>query len=112
MAEKPYSGAADDHSRYGGVPTQMAYFGMDEHQTSKPSSFGLQENASSEAAKPWWNPHGWSLRAKLIAGALIVVALIAAIVGVVEGTRANRYPDYSRLDYRLLDTYSGPTFLR
>ncbi|KAG2026384.1 hypothetical protein GB937_001894 [Aspergillus fischeri] len=111
MAEKPYSGAADDYSRYGGVPTQVGHFGMEEHQTSKPASFGVQDNASSEAAKPWWNPHGWSLRAKLIAGAVIVVALIAAIVGAVEGTRANRYPDYSRLDYRLLDTYSGPTFL-
>jgi hypothetical protein len=111
MAEKPYTGAADDYSRYGGVSTQVAHFGMDEHQTSKPASFGVQDNASSEAAKPWWNPHGWSLRAKLIAGAVLVVVLIGAIVGAVEGTRANRYPEYSRLDYRLLDTYSGPTFL-
>jgi hypothetical protein len=111
MAEKPYSGTADDYSRYGGVSTQVGHFGVDEHQASKPASFGVQDNFSPEAAKSCWNPHSWSLRAKLIAGAVIIVAIIGAIVGAVEGTRANRYPDYSRLDYRLLDTYSGPTFL-
>jgi hypothetical protein len=110
MAGKPYNGTADDYSRYGGASTQVSHFGMDELQTSKPASFGVRDDSSSEAA-PWWNPRRWSLRAKLIAGAVIVVVVIAAIVGAVEGTKANRYPDYARLDYRLLDTYAGPTFL-
>jgi hypothetical protein len=28
----------------------------------------------------------------------------------VEGVRANRYPDYTPLNYKLVDTYEGPSF--
>jgi hypothetical protein len=45
-----------------------------------------------------------------VIGALVVVVVIAIVVGAVEGVRANRYPDYTPLNYKLVDTYEGPSF--
>ncbi|GAB1314928.1 hypothetical protein MFIFM68171_05138 [Madurella fahalii] len=65
-----------------------------------------------------WNPRYWSRRAWLIVATaiiLIVVIAVGAVVGV-NATRnqgsngSNRYPNYSRLNYTLVDTYSGTSF--
>ncbi|KAJ5623825.1 hypothetical protein N7510_000134 [Penicillium lagena] len=59
---------------------------------------------------PWYDPRGWSLRKKLVIVALVIVVIIVTIVGAVEGVRANRYPDYTPLNYKLVDTYQGTSF--
>lgn len=76
--------------------------------------------AQTTAYEPWnedatdryskWDPRGWSLKKKLFLAAGIIVVIVAVIVGAVLGVRANRYPDYSKLDYSLKDTYSGSSF--
>ncbi|KAH8702005.1 putative endo-1,3(4)-beta-glucanase [Talaromyces proteolyticus] len=57
-----------------------------------------------------FNPLGWRRRTQIIAGVAVVVVIIAVIVGAYEGWKANRYPDYSALNYSLKDTYSGEKF--
>jgi hypothetical protein len=59
---------------------------------------------------PWYNPHGWSLRTKLLVGIFSIAAIIGIIVGAVEGSKTRRYPDYSPLQYRLVDRYKGEGF--
>lgn len=57
-----------------------------------------------------FDPRGWRTRTRLIAVGGVVVILIAIIVGAYEGVKANRYPDYSPLNYSLKDTYEGENF--
>lgn len=57
-----------------------------------------------------WDPRGWSLKKKLFLAAGVIVVIVAVVVGSVLGVRANRYPNYSKLDYTLQDTYSGSDF--
>jgi hypothetical protein len=57
-----------------------------------------------------WDPRGWSLTRKVSAAVGAVVIIVAVIVGAVLGVRANRYPSYTKLDYRLVETYSGSNF--
>lgn len=73
----------------------------------------IDRQATSSTGPPqhaWYDPRGWSLRKKLIAGIICVAAIIGIIVGAVEGSKARRYPDYAPLDYHLVDKYSGPSF--
>ncbi|KAL4922922.1 concanavalin A-like lectin/glucanase domain-containing protein [Aspergillus aurantiobrunneus] len=63
-----------------------------------------------QAPPLWYNPRGWSLRTKLISGIACVAVIIGVIVGAVEGSKTMRYPDYSPLEYSLVDTYSGLDF--
>ncbi|KAL4787329.1 concanavalin A-like lectin/glucanase domain-containing protein [Aspergillus varians] len=69
-----------------------------------------QASAENQPPRPWYNPRGWSLRTKLIVGIVGIAAIIGTIVGAVEGSKASRYPDYSPLNYHLVDTYSGLSF--
>ncbi|KAJ6122745.1 concanavalin A-like lectin/glucanase domain-containing protein [Penicillium capsulatum] len=59
---------------------------------------------------PWYNPKGWSIRKRLVVAALVVAIIVGVIVGAVEGVKANRYPDYTPLNYSLVDTYQGTSF--
>lgn len=67
---------------------------------------------SGEATNTYsrWDPRGWSLKKKIFLAAGIVVVIVAVVVGSVLGVRANRYPNYSKLDYSLKDEFSGSTF--
>jgi hypothetical protein len=56
-----------------------------------------------------YDPRGWSLRSKLLAGGAAIVLLLIVIVVPVEVVK-NRYPKYTPLDYTLTDTYEGTTF--
>ncbi|RAL13122.1 glycoside hydrolase family 16 protein [Aspergillus homomorphus CBS 101889] len=62
------------------------------------------------AAKPWYDPRGWSLLTKSLVAAGVVVAIVALIVGLVEGLKSSSYPDYSSLSYTLSRQYSGSSF--
>ncbi|KAL4993403.1 concanavalin A-like lectin/glucanase domain-containing protein [Aspergillus recurvatus] len=81
----------------------------DDRHLTRPST--LDEQPSENPVEyPWYNPRGWSLRTKLITAIVCLAAIIGIIVGVVEGSKASRYPVYSPLDYRLVDSYSGLSF--
>ncbi|KAF2472579.1 family 16 glycoside hydrolase [Lindgomyces ingoldianus] len=56
------------------------------------------------------NPKRWRWRAWLSIAAITIIIIIAAVVGGVLGIRANAYPNYSKLNYKLQDTYSGNDF--
>ena len=57
-----------------------------------------------------WNPRSWSRRTIVCVAVGLVVLLIIIIVAAVEGTKANAYPDYSKLNYALKDNYTGVDF--
>ncbi|KAK4104900.1 glycoside hydrolase family 16 protein [Parathielavia hyrcaniae] len=72
-----------------------------------------QESQYWLSSRSPWDPRGWSRRIWIIAVTAVIV-VVAVVVGAVVGTRAsssaNAYPDYSRLNYTLIDTYSGTSF--
>ncbi|KAI1375269.1 glycoside hydrolase family 16 protein [Hypoxylon crocopeplum] len=65
---------------------------------------------SYDAREPWWKPKYWRKRTWAIVVAILVVIIVVAVVAPVEVAKANRYPDYTRLNYSLADEYSGTTF--
>lgn len=115
MTNQSYPIAGDDFSRYGGATSHLPKLEIDDlHHAGPPPPTGTVHHPSPPPPPPdapWYKPRAWSLRTKLIAGAVVVVVIVAVIVGAVEGTKANRYPDYTQLDYKLVDTYSGTSFL-
>ncbi|CAL5867668.1 uncharacterized protein PFLUO_LOCUS1887 [Penicillium psychrofluorescens] len=78
--------------------------------TTVPAPGQGPEKELPEAQTPRYDPRRWSLRKKLIVASVVAVVIIVAIVGAIEGVRANRYPDYTPLNYKLVDTYEGPSF--
>jgi len=56
------------------------------------------------------NPQNWSRRCWIILAVICVVILAIVIPVAVVVSRANRYPDYSTLNYNLVDTFSGTDF--
>lgn len=103
----------DDYGRYGGAGSQIPKTELD-HITQPPAAYvapgaaGLESQGLTPRSK--WDPRGWGLKTKLAVAAAVVVAIIVIVVGSVEGTKANRYPNYSKLNYSLKDTYSGTGF--
>ncbi|KAE8375432.1 concanavalin A-like lectin/glucanase domain-containing protein [Aspergillus bertholletiae] len=113
MADKAYHVPADDFSQYGGATAHLPKLEVNDlqHAGPPPGPGAKYTPPQARPALPWYNPHGWSLCTKLIAGVVGVAVVVAVIVGAVEGTKANRYPDYTKLNYQLVDTYSGTSFL-
>jgi hypothetical protein len=75
----------------------------------QPPAYGAwSEDDTDEYSR--WDPRGWSLKTKIFIAIGAVVVIVAVVVGAVLGVRANRYPDYSKLNYSLKDTYSGSSF--
>ncbi|PLB52080.1 putative endo-1,3(4)-beta-glucanase [Aspergillus steynii IBT 23096] len=113
MADKSYPIPGDDFSRYGGATSHLPKLEVDDlqHAGPPPPPGTVHNPPPPPPDAPWYDPRGWSLRTRLIAGVVVVVVIVAVIVGAVEGTKANRYPDYTQLDYKLVDTYSGTSFL-
>lgn len=73
-----------------------------------PPSKGDQTTRSSQ-----WNPKSWTRKTKILVAVIVAAAVVilAIILGAVLGTRNNNtYPNYSQLNYRLQDDYSGPGF--
>ncbi|KAI0398313.1 glycoside hydrolase family 16 protein [Xylariaceae sp. FL0594] len=60
--------------------------------------------------EPWYKPRYW--RKRTWAGVIFALAAIIVIVVVVpvKVTQANRYPNYSKLNYTVADEYSGASF--
>lgn len=57
-----------------------------------------------------FDPRGWSLRKKILAGLAVAIVIVVVIVGPYEGVKQNRYPNYYPLKYSLKDTYQGANF--
>ncbi|KAI1080657.1 glycoside hydrolase family 16 protein [Whalleya microplaca] len=77
---------------------------------SPPRYSQTQQNMGYAANQPWYKPKYWRKRTWAIVVALIVAIIIAVVVAAVEVTKANRYPNYTKLNYSLSDEYSGTTF--
>ncbi|KAL2177879.1 glycoside hydrolase family 16 protein [Thermothelomyces heterothallicus CBS 202.75] len=75
------------------------------------------EMAGYSSSPSRWKPASWTRRIWLIVGT-VVVLIVVVVVGAVVGVKATRnngggnssYPDYFKLNYTLIDTYSGTTF--
>ncbi|KAI0910652.1 concanavalin A-like lectin/glucanase domain-containing protein [Ustulina deusta] len=67
-------------------------------------------NMAYAANEPWWQPRYWRKRTWAIVGVIVAIIIIIVIVVPVKVAEANRYPNYSKLDYTLADEYSGSTF--
>ncbi|KAJ0158845.1 putative glycosidase C21B10.07 [Colletotrichum tanaceti] len=92
MALSPYPGSMNDSDCEGT---------MDEY------GFPNERRAQKTA---WWNPKGWTKRIWAGLGAAVVVIIVIAVAVTVTQNNKNRYPDYSKLSYKLSDTYSGEDF--
>jgi hypothetical protein len=57
----------------------------------------------SEKSEPWWKPRYWRKRTWAIVAAIVVVLLIIIIVVPIKVIEANRYPNYTKLNYSLAD---------
>lgn len=107
-------GGRDDYGRYGAgphVPPKTELDNLD-HSPVYPYSIPPAQGGTSEYATPRsrFDPRGWSLRKKAIVAIIVIVIIVVIIVGTVEGWKTNRYPNYSRLNYSLKDTYEGTSF--
>lgn len=121
----------DDFSRYGGAVSQFPKFEPPDLVQPNPDyPFGHAggggatggggyaavaggdhgKDAGAGAGAAWYDPRGWSKRTILVVLGVVAAVIIAVVVGAVEGTKKNRYPNYSKLNYRLVEDYSGPTF--
>lgn len=111
-------------NRYSGATSRIPQLNpTDIPQTEIPKTSGAQAISVTDESPerklpqeddvspvPWYNPRGWSIRKRLIVAALTVAVIVAVIVGAIEGVKANRYPDYTPLNYSLVDTYQGTSF--
>lgn len=80
---------------------------------SKDQAMSPPLKGNSTIPSSQWNPQSWTKKTKILVGVAIaaVVVILAVVLGAVLGTRNNKsYPNYSQLNYRLEDNYSGPDF--
>lgn len=71
-----------------------------------------QVDREDTLGKPWYNVKSWGWKAWTSVGVVlaIVVAVVVAVAVVV--TKNNKYPDYSKLNYKIVDTcMSHPALL-
>ncbi|KAK7534089.1 glycoside hydrolase family 16 protein [Phyllosticta citribraziliensis] len=66
------------------------------------------EKATREYSK--WHPKSWGKNTKRAAFFGVCAIIVAIICGAYFGVRANKYPNYNKLNYTLRDTYSGSDF--
>lgn len=80
-------------------------------QQPAPHSRNMQYAGAAQSA-PWWKPKYWRKRTLAIVAAIVVIILIIIIVVPVKVAEANRYPDYTKLNYSLKDECKPAPFLR
>ncbi|KAJ5683625.1 hypothetical protein N7462_006790 [Penicillium macrosclerotiorum] len=101
-------------NRYSGVTSQVPQLGLT-YVPKTPIVPKVTGAAVSPERKPvaplWYDPHSWSTRKKIISAAIVlVIVMVIVVVGTVEGIRVNRYPEYSPINYQLVDTFEGTSF--
>jgi hypothetical protein len=68
---------------------------------------GSYEKGTSTSTR---NPKNWSRKCGIILTVCVIIIATLVIVVALIVTRENRYPDYSTLNYTLIDTFSGSSF--
>lgn len=68
----------------------------------------MDEKATREYSK--WHPKSWGKNTKRAVFFGVCAIIVAIICGAYFGVRANKYPNYTKLNYTLRDTYSGSDF--
>ncbi|KAI4863234.1 glycoside hydrolase family 16 protein [Hypoxylon rubiginosum] len=106
----PKTGPASFQVRDAEGPVELVsgpppYYSTEQHL---PPRANMAYNAQPKA--PWWNPRYWRKRIWAIVITIIVIIIVIVIVVPVEVAKANRYPDYTALNYTLSDTYTGTSF--
>lgn len=71
-----------------------------------------RRNMTQQPSAPWWNPRYWRKRTWAIAVTIFIIILVIVIVVPVEVVKANRYPDYTALNYSLADECRSLWLLR
>lgn len=115
--EDPFASPDADYSRFGSATSNLPRFNYHTNYgrsvpqaTPQPPRYSEIFGARTVMDRSWYDPRGWSGRKKSIIGVCVVVVVVAVIVGAVEGVKANAYPNYSQLNYTLVDTFSGSSF--
>ncbi|KAI1466289.1 glycoside hydrolase family 16 protein [Daldinia caldariorum] len=112
---QPKAGPASFQVRDTDGPVEMVtgpppYYSTERQDYRQDYSNYPQRNMHEQSAAPWWNPRSWRKRTWAIVVAAVVIILVIVIVVPIEVTKANRYPNYTKLNYALADEYSGTTF--
>ncbi|KZF20212.1 glycoside hydrolase family 16 protein [Xylona heveae TC161] len=81
---------------------------VSEPHHARPDAYGFEETKQATGSK--WHPRNWGRKTWIGVLAAVAVVIIVVVVGAVEGTKANRYPAYKKLNYTLKDTYEGTSF--
>jgi hypothetical protein len=55
-------------------------------------------------SRPWWDVKAWGWKRFAIAGASLVIIIIIIAVAAAEATKKNKYPNYTKLNYKIVDT--------
>lgn len=63
-----------------------------------------------EGDASWWDFRHWRKRVWAVIVAVIVVIIVVVVAVVVTEEKKNAYPNYSKLNYVLSETYSPSTF--
>ncbi|KAK8136963.1 endo-1-3(4)-beta-glucanase [Apiospora sp. TS-2023a] len=79
---------------------------------SEPPSYDNQELPPRSNMSRYVGVQPWYRRKRtwVISAVVVVIAIIVAVVAGVLVSKANRYPDYTKLNYSIQDTYSGENF--
>ncbi|KAI1214801.1 glycoside hydrolase family 16 protein [Annulohypoxylon truncatum] len=105
---QPRAGPASFQVRDIDGPVEMVSGAPPYYSTERP--LPPRGNMASQQAASRWNPKTWGKRSWAIFAAIVAIIIVIVIVVPVEVTKANRYPDYSFLNYTLSDSYNGTTF--
>ncbi|KAF3064058.1 putative glycosidase C21B10.07 [Daldinia childiae] len=105
---QPKAGPTSFNVRDTDGPVEMVT-GPPPYYSTEPQDYP-RRNMRSQPALPWWNPKSWRKRTWAIVVIAFIIIIIVAVVTPVEVAKANRYPNYTKLNYALADEYSGTTF--
>lgn len=88
------------------TPSRSSYYPSKTAATEQTSS-GFYDRGMSTSRR---NPKNWSRKCWIILAIVSIIVIVIVIVVAVVVTRENRYPNYSKLQYNLVDTFSGTNF--
>ncbi len=106
----PYAGSASDSEYLNAQPPPYTQPDSNARYLSKSpaaNASGFYEKGATTSRR---NPKNWSRKCWIILAVCVIIIVIIVIVVAVVVTRENRYPDYSTLNYSLVDTFSGSSF--